>query len=85
MNNSFDKISWELVEITKNTIKENITLAVTTDRLALNRDILPKLFSLIDSSVTEAYSKSHKSVSKKLEAASEESKKLTEQPLKKRK
>ncbi len=74
MNNSFDRISWELVEITRDTIKKNIVSAVTSEQIAVSRDVLPKLFSLIDASVTEAYNKSSKSISRKLGELSEEKK-----------
>jgi len=67
MNNNLDKLSWELVEVTKDMIKQNITSAVSSKQLDLNQDSLPKLFSLIDTSTSEAYSKSHKSTSNKFE------------------
>lgn len=71
-NNSLDKASWELVEILKETTKKNLVAAVNTEQLKISQDVLPKLFTLLDSSVAEAYNKSYKNFSNKFEKISKQ-------------
>lgn len=71
-NNNLDKASWELVEILKETAKKNLVSAVNSDQLKINKEVLPKLFTLLDSSMAEAYSKSYKNFSRKFEKISKE-------------
>jgi hypothetical protein len=64
-NVNLDKASWELVEVLKDTAKKNLLNAVKNDQLKLDQEILPKLFTLIDSSMSEGYNKSYKAFSTK--------------------
>lgn len=85
-NLNLDKTSWELVEVLKDTAKKNLLNAVKNNQLKVEEEVLPKLFSLIDSSMSEGYNKSYKNFSTKFLKVSKELAVATEKDsLKKRK
>jgi len=71
-NINLDKTSWELVEVLKDTAKKNLLNAVKNEQLKVDQEVLPKLFSLIDSSMSEGYNKSYKVFSEKFLQASKQ-------------
>jgi hypothetical protein len=71
-NADLDKTSWELIEILKDTAKKNLAIAVSTKQIKIEEDILPKLFSLLDASMSEGYNKSYKHFSSKFEKISKD-------------
>jgi len=71
-NINLDKTSWELVEVLKDTAKKNLLNAVKNEQLKVDQEVLPKLFSLIDSSMSEGYNKSYKAFSEKFLQASKQ-------------
>jgi hypothetical protein len=64
-NINLDKTSWELVEIVKETTKKNLVAAIKNNQLKVDQDVLPRLFAILDSSVSEGYNKSYKNFSTK--------------------
>lgn len=83
-NNSLDKISWELVEIVKETVKKNLIAAINTEKVDIKEDVLPTLFNLLDASFSEGYSKSHKNFSTKIEKFLSETANINEVPVPKK-
>lgn len=71
-NLSLDKTSWELVEVLKDTTKKNLLNAIKNNQLKVDEEVLPKLFSLLDSSMSEGYNKSYKTFSNKFLKASKD-------------
>ena len=71
-NSSLDKTSWELVEVLKETTKKNLVSAVNNNQLKIDSDVLPKLFTLLDASLSEGYNKSYKNFSTKFTKISNE-------------
>lgn len=71
-NINLDKTSWELVEILKETVKKNLLTAINSEQLKVDQETLPKLFGLLDASMSEGYSKSYKAFSQKFEKVSKE-------------
>ena len=69
---SLDKTSWELVEVLKETTKKNLLSAIKDKQLNVDQEVLPKLFTLLDSSMSEGYNKSYKNFSTKFEKISEQ-------------
>ena len=81
LKHNLDKASWEMIEFLKETTKKNLILAVKSNQLKIDQEVLPKLFSLLDSSISEGYNKSYKNFSTKLEKISESiSTKTTDEP-----
>ena len=56
------KSIWGLFDFTKDTIKKNVTSAVSKGDLSIDEGSLKTLFNLIDSSVSEGFNKGHDSV-----------------------
>ena len=71
-NLSLDKTSWELVEVLKETAKKNLVNAVKNEQLKIDNEVLPKLFTLLDASLSEGYNKSYKNFSTKFEKISKD-------------
>ena len=69
---NLDKTSWEMIEFLKETTKKNLVSAVNSEQLKIDQDVLPKLFSLLDSSIAEGYNKSYSNFSTKFEKISKE-------------
>jgi len=84
-NLNLDKTSWELVEVLKDTAKKNLLNAVKNNQLKVDEEVLPKLFSLIDSSMSEGYNKSYKTFSNKFLKVSKDLATTEKDSLKKRK
>ena len=81
LKHNLDKASWEMIEFLKETTKKNLILAVKSNQLKIDQEVLPKLFSLLDSSISEGYNKSYKNFSTKFEKISESiSTKTTDEP-----
>lgn len=81
LKHNLDKASWEMIEFLKETTKKNLILAVKSNQLKIDEEVLPKLFSLLDSSISEGYNKSYKNFSTKFEKISESiSTKTTDEP-----
>ena len=71
-NSNLDKTSWELVEVLKETTKKNLVSAVNSNQLKIDSDVLPRLFTLLDASLSEGYNKSYKNFSTKFAKISNE-------------
>ncbi len=84
-NASLDKTSWELVEVLKETAKKNLLSAVKSNQLKVDEETLPRLFMLLDSSMSEGYNKSYKNFSNKFLKISKDISTSEQESLKKRK
>lgn len=60
------KLTRDLVEVTKETVKKNILSATNSGLLKLDQQLLPEVFSLIDASVDEGFNRGHNSFIKNL-------------------
>jgi len=84
-NASLDKTSWELVEILKETTKKNLVSAIKNNQLKVDEETLPRLFMLLDASMSEGYNKSYKNFSNKFLKISKDLSTVQQESLKKRK
>jgi hypothetical protein len=82
-NNAVDKIAWDMLGFVKETTKKNFVTAVSSGQLKLDREILPVILTLIDSSIDEGYNKSYKNFSNRMQKLNEDS--TSTSSLKKRK
>ena len=53
------KASWNHFISAKDTLSKNIVVAVQNGELKIEQEVLPKLISIIDSSLSEGYHKGH--------------------------
>jgi len=84
-NASLDKTSWELVEILKETTKKNLVSAIKNNQLKVDEETLPRLFMLLDASMSEGYNKSYKNFLNKFLKISKDLSTTQQESLKKRK
>jgi len=64
--NKASKLTWDLFEVAKETLKKNLVLATNNGLLKLDESLLPEVFSLIDASINEGFNKGHNNFIKSL-------------------
>lgn len=69
--NKASKLTWDLFEIAKETVKKNFVSATNNGALKLDQNSLPEVFSLIDASLSEGFNKGHNNFIKNLANLSE--------------
>jgi hypothetical protein len=64
--NKASKLTWDLFEVAKETVKKNFVSATNNGLLKLDQNTLPEIFSLLDASLNEGFNKGHNNFIKSL-------------------